>query len=412
MSVLNPIISSINGLTRRIYLKAGVSDYFPIEDLYHEYRRIRSLDTNSIRKYEPLIKAEGNVPKGGGAFTPRYVVLLDGTKIVPFNESLQINQLGDMITDNPDIDATLYDISGLTTAKPIFIKPSEAETIQLNSGSIEYSSFGGGVWVDQDNGVSGTDELKGNAQFPVNNIPDAVSICVTRGLPKTIFILGNLTIDTGDDVSGFQLIGQNPARTTLVVNDLSNTLNTAIKEVALSGFLDGNTIVRNCNIGNITYFSGEIHDSQLKGKITLGNNAQAFIINCASGVAGQTTPEIDFGGSGQSLVLSGYRQGVKFTNKTGEEAVSVSLDGGQVRIDLTTVNNGSIVARGLGRVVNDLNSDWLPHGNYGGLQLDNETTYGVMLQELWTAHGLDFDVPATSGTKLDNLPDEILDKVT
>jgi hypothetical protein len=133
MSVLSPIIDSINGETRRIYLKSGVSNYYPIDDIYQEYKRLRATDEN-LRKYFPLLRAEGNIPKGSGAFTPRYVVLINGTKIVPFNESLQLNQLGDMITDNPDVDATLYDISTLTVAKPIFIKPAEAEIIQIGGG--------------------------------------------------------------------------------------------------------------------------------------------------------------------------------------------------------------------------------------------------------------------------------------
>ena len=138
MSVLTPIVESFDGAARRIYLKAGVTDYFPIEDIYHEYRSARKND-EELRKFDGLIEAAGNVPKGGGAFTPRYVVLLDGTKVVPFNDSLQINQLGEIITDNPDVDASIYDISSLTVAKPIFIKPSESEIIQLTNEPIVFT---------------------------------------------------------------------------------------------------------------------------------------------------------------------------------------------------------------------------------------------------------------------------------
>ena len=196
MSVLSPIVLTWDGVNRRIYLKAGVSDYFPIEDIYHEYRNVRRLD-ESLRPFEPLLKAEGNTAKGSGAFTPRYVVLLDGTKIVPFNETLQINQLGDMITDDPDTDATLYDISGLTVAKPIFIKPSEAETIQLNSLSIEYSSYGGGVTIDVISGESGTDGGTGTpigtALRPSDNEGDSYVIANRNGFKK-IFVRGDLSL--------------------------------------------------------------------------------------------------------------------------------------------------------------------------------------------------------------------------
>jgi len=133
MSVAVPIIDSINGVTRRIYLKSGVSSYHPIDDLYKEYRNLRRLD-ESIRKYEPLLIASGNVNKGGGKATPRYVTLLDGTKVVPFDENGTITQTGEMITDDPDLDATLYDLSGFVSPIKIFITPSEAEVILVNPG--------------------------------------------------------------------------------------------------------------------------------------------------------------------------------------------------------------------------------------------------------------------------------------
>jgi len=134
MSVLTPIVDTWDGIDRLIYLKQGVEDYYPIEDIYHEYRNQRRLD-EELRKYEPLLRAEGNIPKGGGKFTPRYIVLLDGTKIVPYDESLRINQLGEIITDDPDVDDSLYDISTLTVPKIIFIQPSEGEVIEVDVGS-------------------------------------------------------------------------------------------------------------------------------------------------------------------------------------------------------------------------------------------------------------------------------------
>lgn len=134
MSVAVPVIDSIDGDTRRIYLKQGVLSFLPIEDIYHEYRNLRRTD-ETLRKWEGLLRAEGNIPKGGGKFTPRYVVLLLGTKIVPYDESSRLDQLGEIITDDPDVDATIYDVSTLTNPKPIFLQPSEAEIITVATGS-------------------------------------------------------------------------------------------------------------------------------------------------------------------------------------------------------------------------------------------------------------------------------------
>ena len=96
MSVAVPIVDTWDGPNRIIYLKQGVSNVYPIEDIYHEYRYARRTDEN-LRKYNPLILAAGNVSKGGGKFTPRYLVLLEGTKIIPFDENNTIYQLGELI---------------------------------------------------------------------------------------------------------------------------------------------------------------------------------------------------------------------------------------------------------------------------------------------------------------------------
>ena len=357
-------------------------------------------------------------PDGGGQLTSiidqgRYYFFANdvGWRVKPFEADGTIYALGNLAVENTELPA-LVSTDGAFTVLIAGLQPVTQGVTSVMGDQLAYGSFNGGVWVNEDSELSGTgNTIKGdpigNAANPVNNVIDAVNIRTDIGLPKTIYFIENYTLSTNDDVSGFQLIGQNPARTLITINEDSNTLNTAIKQASISGFLDNNTIISESAVKDLTYFSGEIRDSQILTKITLGNAAQANIVNCSSGVAGQTTPEIDFGGSGQSLVLSGYRQGIKFTNKTGPESVSVSLDGGQVRIDLTTVTNGHIVVRGVGRVVDDATGNWLPHGTYGDLILDNETTYGVMLQELWTANGLDLDVDPTEGTVIKNTLDAV-----
>jgi len=277
----------------------------------------------------------------------------------------------------------------------------------IDAAFLEFSTFEGGVWVDAINGVAGVTGLTGSPAFPSSNIPDAVAISAARGLPKTMYIIGNYTLDAGDDVSGYKIIGQNAARTSLTINTAASTMGCEILESTVTGVLDGLTIIRYCAISDMDYFSGFIYESEIQGTITLGSGAQASILGCYSGTPGVTTPTINFGGSGQALSLRKYSGGIKFENKTGPDSISVDLIGGQVRLDLTTVTNGTVVVRGSGKVVDDSNDDWLPHGTYGSLILDNEVSSGLFLQDLWTAHGLDPDVPATAGTVLDDLATDL-----
>jgi len=376
MSVAVPIINSIDGNLRRIYLNQGVSDFYPIEDIYHEYRNRRRLDTDEIRKYSPLLKAEGNVPKGAGAFTPRYVVLLEGTKIVPFDESLQLNQLGDMITDDPDVDATLYDISGLTTAKPIFIKPSEAETIQLNSSSIEFSSYNNQVTVDFYNitgkASAGTKHPIGTRQKPVDNLVDAYSIAESVGLNEIRF-LGNLPITVGNNFEGYQFVGDSPTKSTVTIDPIADILNCEFENCTISGTLDGNAEILHCRISDLEFVDGKVSNSDIgPGIIKLGTSTNANIFSCFSTVPGNNTPVIDMNGTG-ILGLRDYDGGIELRNYNGNSAHSIDMSSGQIKLDPNTITSGTFICRGIGKLVDASTSLPIKTGTWnGGVSIVNE----------------------------------------
>ena len=350
MSVITPIIESIDGESRRIYLKQGVTDFYPIEDIYHEYRYLRRTD-ESLRKWAPLLRAEGNVPKGGGAFTPRYVVLIDGTKIVPWDESLQLNQLGDMITDDPDSDPSLYDISGLTSAKPIFIKPSESEIIQLNSSAIEYSTFQMSVWLDPSSTNDGTEYPMGNREYPVNNWSDAIAIANARGFAR-IGLLGNSSLDGGADIQSFDIFGQSHVNTKLVILDSALTQKATFRDLNIEGVLDGGSEINNCMIGDLDYVNGHIHNSSLYGTITLAGGTAAILSNCQV-VDLHNLPVIDMGGTGQDLIMTNWKGSLTLRNMTGSsDDISIGMDSGQIILD-STITKGTITLNGVGAVLDN-----------------------------------------------------------
>jgi hypothetical protein len=134
MSVLNPVVETWDGEARRIYLKIGVTEFHPVIDLYAEYRQKRA-DDEAFRKWNPLILAGGNIKKSATTATPRYLVLLEGTKIVPYDEEGNLYQTGEIITDAPETDPTIYDTGALVNSIRIFISSPEAEIIYVSTGS-------------------------------------------------------------------------------------------------------------------------------------------------------------------------------------------------------------------------------------------------------------------------------------
>jgi len=128
------LILSIDGPGRLIYLDplAAISDeiaFHPVDDLYAEYRAYRRVN-ESLRSFAPLMLAAGNVPKGSGKYTPRYTMLLGGTKVVIPDGVARIRVLGELLTDD---QTDQFDVSQVTSAVTILYQPSDAEVIKVNT---------------------------------------------------------------------------------------------------------------------------------------------------------------------------------------------------------------------------------------------------------------------------------------
>ncbi len=137
MSVLSPVIDSIDGPPNipaiRIYLKSGITSFHPVDDIYKEVRQ-RRLDQESLRGLEHFAEAGGNVSKGGGKFTPRYLILKNGAKIIPYDISQTLNITGEIFSDDL---SPVFDTTTLSAGTSIFFNytPAEAEVIQVSTGS-------------------------------------------------------------------------------------------------------------------------------------------------------------------------------------------------------------------------------------------------------------------------------------
>lgn len=131
------VVASWDGATRRIYLAqgtAGVVSFNPCADVYPEYREERRTN-ESFRRWFPFVRAVGNEPKGGGKYTPRYLLLLDDgdigqTKIIPFDEDSVINVTGELLTED---QTSPFDLSTLSAGTNVVINyaPPTSEIIQL-----------------------------------------------------------------------------------------------------------------------------------------------------------------------------------------------------------------------------------------------------------------------------------------
>jgi len=94
-------VASVDYAAKRIYLAAATVD--ADLDTLAVYREVRALRrTNEAhRKYRPMIDAGGNITKiTGTSYTPAYVRLLNGCRIVPYNVTHKIRLVRDTFTDS------------------------------------------------------------------------------------------------------------------------------------------------------------------------------------------------------------------------------------------------------------------------------------------------------------------------
>lgn len=255
-----------------------------------------------------------------------------------------------------------------TNVNQVSVSTSNSAGLQ-DLNSLQAASFGQEVSLDVTSAFSGTTFPIGTGGNPVNNLADAYAIAESRGIHR-IKIYESMTFSGSDFSEGYEFEGVNASAVTVTINPSSEVSNCTFKNLTVQGTLDNANIIRECSILNILNINGFIFQCALAGTITLGGGAQSTIMSCYSGVAGGgNTPIIDMGGSGQALLLRDYSGGVKITNKTGTDAVSLDLTSGQVIID-STVTAGDITVRGVGKITN------------------NSTGSAVVVEELLTSANL------------------------
>jgi len=280
----------------------------------------------------------------------------------------------DMLSGDITLDSTCTD--GIINIRGIsnLTDNSNGSTIDTSglifANELQLSAFNEKVSVDITNGVSGTQFPIGTRANPVNNITNALTIANSRGI-QTLFVIGSITLDTGDNLADFTVEGQNPNQTTVTVNTGADTTNVEYTNCTLIGVLDGNALVRDCTVSDLSFFSGLVLNCMINpGTITLGGGVAANILDCFSGIPGLGSPIINMGGSGQSLGLRGYNGGMRLQNKTGTDSVSIDMNSGQIVLD-SDVTNGNIVIRGVSTLTD--NSTGSASINTSGLIFADQT---------------------------------------
>ena len=309
-----------------IFLEAGKYK-LDLDEFRRKCRDLEAQPSNGL-SYPPMVEFN-TVVDTGDVILARVVLLINGYTVT--FEDGQYAVLFDGANTN---------VHNFTNVNQVSVRPNNSTGLQ-DLSTLLASAYQGRVVVDIANGQSGTSTPIGTYGKPSNNIQDAVTIAGIQGLGE-LYIIGNLTLSAGDDVSNLKIIGSAPTLSFITVEDASSTLKTQFSRCTLAGILDGYSTLEDSVLWDMSYFSGTMHQIALTDStITLGGGASAVMLHCYAVTSGGVIPTVDMGGSGQSLNVGNYNGDIKLINKTGTDAVDIYFNSGHAFID-STVTDGVI----------------------------------------------------------------------
>jgi len=345
--------------------------------------------------------------------------LINGWRIRPQEANHRLIVIGNLYTDPAGDSPFVSTVGSFNIVIEMQVSNLSDSTLQ-QLPDIEYASFNGGATIDFVNGVAGTDGKKGNQQNPVNNLADAKAIIAARGLPKTLFVIGNFTMGETDSVAGYTVIGEDPSSTLFTLTAGNSTIAAKLHNLTITGTCGGRMDMTNCHLKNIVGLcasggDANIVDSMLMGSIQFKNIAdRTFNFVSCYGPSGADALTVD---------CNGCMADVNFVDWTGTITVeninhadcnwSFNIDSGHLTLGNSVLLAAIIAVSGTAKFTNNTS---LPLSvlDTSGLQRPVNEQYGkrIYLSALGSA-GSDypiglFDEDVASNMMSNNFPDAIV----
>jgi len=206
------------------------------------------------------------------------------------------------------------------------------------------ASYQGQVCVDIQNisgfAQAGTATPVGTRAIPCNNFADAITIAENNSI-KRFQLMSSATLTINDFSDGYMFYGDNANTNIVTLNAGANVTNCEFKNLTVTGTLDGNNTLKECQVGNLTYTYGFLFQCAISEGIAIAAGSRCAIFECyANPTSIDTDPIIDMGGTG-SLTAQHLSGNFKIINSDGTGDIYLGMDGGVITID-GTVTGGDI----------------------------------------------------------------------
>jgi len=163
-------------------------------------------------------------------------------------------------------------------------------------------------------------------------------------------VVGSLTV-ANVDITGFTLKGLNAINSSITIDPSAVLTRCEIREIQVSGYLDGECLLRECYINGINYFNGVFHDCTFTGApVTLSGVFPAIFLNCYSASPFNQLAVIDCANGATPLIIRNWVGGMKVINRNQDNVYSCINFNGYCELD-TSVTAGGWDISGTGDLV-------------------------------------------------------------
>lgn len=212
-------------------------------------------------------------------------------------------------------------------------------------------------------------------------------------MPPRFHLSGSLSFGATDNVDDHDFLADSPDRAAINFTAGCSTAGILLENIAVTGTLSGDAVLRNCSLDGISGLEGEVEDCGLLNTITIDAAATELVHlhRCHSEMPGTARPILDINGAIADVLIDRWTGGIELRNLTQGQSVTLNVAAGSVRIH-PSCTNATVKIRG------DVSIENNATGNPSLTLLvyeNNEKSKWERIASIHTRLGLNADDPIT-----------------
>lgn len=321
---------------------SGDTEYSVARDLYSAAKRWLADGDNT--KYPLPISVVGGDPITPSQNLGATFFLENGWRIRPAERSHKVTLVGNLFTREPGESVFVATLGAFT----VNTETRVSSLVDSSIARLDLTQLLNSVYIDVENGVSGTGAGVGTPTNPVDNIADARTIA-DRDKIRSYHINGDLELDQAH--VRWTFIGLASGRSSRIDLNGQNVDESAFQNLVLTGYTAGDFKAQDCGLDLFSEISGVFSGCGFIGNISIREGGSATFANCHSEIPGSQAPICMLGGT-NLVSFRNYSGGIEIRGSVADCVVSLDLDPGSVVLHESNVA-GQILVRGTGHLENN-----------------------------------------------------------